>query len=72
VNQLKLIKQLSRFYSLKPILISIIQKISVGSDVPDYENDATTQTITVTCYQTSGVDVAHTVVVNIANVDEGN
>uniref|UniRef100_A0ABM0N157 Protocadherin Fat 4-like n=1 Tax=Saccoglossus kowalevskii TaxID=10224 RepID=A0ABM0N157_SACKO len=44
--------------------------LSVGSTPPDYENDASTQTITVTCHQSSTTSAAETVVVTITNVDE--
>ncbi|XP_077988144.1 uncharacterized protein LOC144442603 [Glandiceps talaboti] len=46
-------------------------RISVGSQVPDYENDVLSQTITVQCFQLSGNgQIQQDVVVEIVNQDE--
>ena len=45
-------------------------QVRVGSTPPDYETDATIQTITVTCHQDSGRNSPHIVTVTIQNVLE--
>ncbi|XP_070557431.1 cadherin-23-like [Ptychodera flava] len=42
----------------------------VGSTPPDYENDATTQTVTMTCHQGTGRDDSNVITVTIDDVPE--
>ncbi|XP_070558932.1 protocadherin Fat 4-like isoform X2 [Ptychodera flava] len=45
-------------------------QISIGSEVPNYEDHGPTQTVTVTCYQATGNNHDQDVVININNLNE--